>query len=480
MRVNKVRGPVCRAKHFESYLMEMGSREMSIRKIICLLLCLVLLVGATACSPGGSTDGDSTGEPGSASTSKPAKGTKKETIVFWNMYWGNDKFADLCQELVDEYNDTHDGPAVELQMRPWATYFQDYLTAVTTGNAPDVACGSGDNSLLYGRMDELVDLTDIADAWKEDGFYDTFPAGSFELHNIDGCQYGIPWIIDARCMFVNLEMFEQAGVTIPDRGYFTFDELYQACKKLKAAGIEPMVLVGTDFMNDQCINYLTVAAGGSHGVDANIQADVNSPRNMEVYNWIHKMVEEGLIAEESLGFTADQQIGVFAADSCAIIISNLERITSPSKYGKKYDVLPAPVWNEGDPVRNIAYINPMVVFSQTSYPEECKEFVKWWVENNGILFEEGAANFSASSQINSSDAMMKNPRNRAIIEKILPHTTYYTYPCEHLFNAVVPLGGEAHLGHMFAELLENKSSVQAIADKYQAIVEQLIEENPEP
>lgn len=457
------------------------------KKGLAVLLSLALLLCITACggSPAGNdvdNPDDLQGNDNPGTTNQPAQSTSSgdDTIVFWDMYWGNTQYESLVRSLVDQYNEEHDGPDVVVEMRPWATYYQDFLTAVMSGNAPDVACGQGDNSVLYGRMGELLDLSSIVEQWKAEGFYDEFPEGSFELHNIDGNQYGIPWIMDMRLFFYNIEMFEEAGVEIPARGYFTFAELYDACEKLADAGFVPMAMPGLDFMNQQAMNYLLVAGDGDYGCDENYQAAVNSSRNMEIYQWIDDMVDQQYIAPESVGFTADQQIAMFAADECAIIISNMERIIEPELYGTKYGILTAPVWNEEDPSRNIAYINPMVVFSQTEYPEECKEFVKWWVENNAILFSEGEANFSPVKSTNETAEMLENARSKMILENVFDNVAYYVYPAEHLYSAAVTIGGENHMGHLFTELLMNQTPVDELADKYQAILEQIVAENPEP
>jgi hypothetical protein len=47
-------------------------------------------------------------------------------------------------------------------------------------------------------------------------------------------------------------------------------------------------------------------------------------------------------------------------------------------------------------------------------------------------------------------------------------------------HGAIFVAGEAHMGHLFAELLQNEVPVEDLAAKYQGIVEQLIEENPEP
>lgn len=463
--------------------MKQSKKGISLILVLALLLCLAACTGRSnptgTENPGGNTN---SGAVEGSDPASPTSGgnTGGENIVFWDMYWGNTQYESLVRSLVEQYNAEHDGPDVVVEMRPWATYYQDYLTAVMSGNAPDVACGQGDNSVLYGRMGELVDLSSIVEEWKANGFYDTFPKGSIELHNIDGKQYGIPWIMDLRLFFYNIEMFDEAGIEIPARGYFTFAELYDACEKLANAGFVPMAMPGLDFMNQQAINYLLVAGDGDYGCDENYQAAVNSPRNLEIYHWIDDMVDHQYIAPESVGFTADQQIAMFASDECAIIISNMERIIDPELYGTKYGILTAPVWNENDPSRNIAYINPMVVFSQTEYPEECKQFVKWWVENNGILFSEGEANFSPSREINNTTEMMENARNKMILENVFDNVSYYVYPAEHLYSAAVTIGGENHLGHLFTELLMNQTPVEDLAEKYQAILEQIVAENPEP
>ena len=52
----------------------------------------------------------------------------------------------------------------------------------------------------------------------------------------DGMVYGIPFRLDAKLFFYNIDQFEEAGVEVPT----TFDELIEACKKLQDAGLTPI------------------------------------------------------------------------------------------------------------------------------------------------------------------------------------------------------------------------------------------------
>lgn len=83
-------------------------------------------------------------------------------------------------------------------------------------------------------------MLDLNDFLEESGLKDQFT--NLEMFTFNDSVYGLPLNGYVEGIFYNKEIFEQAGVEVPE----TFDDLVQAVEKLKAAGYTPMALANKD------------------------------------------------------------------------------------------------------------------------------------------------------------------------------------------------------------------------------------------
>lgn len=423
-----------------------------------------LLVGLMLVSMMGCTAAD---QP----TSKAKSGEVAE-IFFWDMTWGPaDLYKAAAGGIVGRFNDEHPGINVSYEMRAWDNYYQDYLTAVTSGSAPDVTNGGFTQSVQYAVMDELIDLDSIVEDWKESGFYDTFPAGSFELHQYEGKQVGIPWIQDPRMIVYNKEIFEQAGITkLPE----TWDEFYEALVAVKEnTGVTPFAMAGIGTHSFQEMVYLLLSAGAGL-TDAQGNANFNSPEAIKALEWVGKMCDEGLIAAGSAGYQAQDLDSLFATGQLAVMISAIPRGAMTDEFIDKIGVMPPFTMKAGMEKRGLTFVNPMVAYKQGKYPDASREFIKWYIENSRDLFTKGHAGFSASSAVNDDPFFRENPVYSQILDNVLPYSTVPTWPTPNLYPAFSQIEGELYAGMALAEVLSGGRDFEAIANKYNDMIAQAI------
>lgn len=87
------------------------------------------------------------------------------------------------------------------------------------------------------RSGELADLTDI---WKEENLDKSFPGWMKDASSYDGRIYGIPVKCFTYVVWYLKDMFQKYGIDPPT----TWDEFIEVCKKLKKAGVPPVVASG--------------------------------------------------------------------------------------------------------------------------------------------------------------------------------------------------------------------------------------------
>ena len=95
-----------------------------------------------------------------------------------------------------------------------------------------------------GVLWNLVSSGDILplDEYLTDDIKDQLIGGALANMTFDGKVYQLPYTNACSCLYCNTELFEKYGVKIPE----TWDELLDAVKAFKEAGVTPMALGGGD------------------------------------------------------------------------------------------------------------------------------------------------------------------------------------------------------------------------------------------
>ena len=97
---------------------------------------------------------------------------EKITLEVWEMSYGNDdRYTETCEKLIAQYDAENPNVTINMTYQPWDNYYQLFLTAVSSGAAPDVASCAIDQPDLFAQMNEIQYLDSVIDEWKEEGIY---------------------------------------------------------------------------------------------------------------------------------------------------------------------------------------------------------------------------------------------------------------------------------------------------------------------
>lgn len=200
--------------------------------ILSVLLTAVLLLGFTAC--GGSKTGS--GQQNTSTTQE----TKKEPVTIKFATWsvGTDVYAEFYRQVLDKFRkselakevivDVEEIPGVD-------NYGNKMKVLLSTDQLPDIIQVTGANLLDMGvEAGALWDLTPYFENDPE--FRSLFSEECIEYNSRNGRIYGIPRGREMIVYFYNKELFKKAGIE-PAK---TWDEFWDNCEKLKAAGITPL------------------------------------------------------------------------------------------------------------------------------------------------------------------------------------------------------------------------------------------------
>jgi multiple sugar transport system substrate-binding protein len=198
--------------------------------------------GTTPAAPGSTAAAPAPGSaatpaaPASTAASEPAATPTaqalSETVVFWTTYnTVSPEFETLQNEVIPNFNKHYPNISVQAQALPYDETRQKLLASVAGGEAPDLVRAD------IAWVPELAAIGALAPLSEIMPDFDTYKANMFEgplaTNFYGGKYYGLPLDTNTRVMFGNQALMQQAGIAeMP----VTFDELKQACAKIKALG----------------------------------------------------------------------------------------------------------------------------------------------------------------------------------------------------------------------------------------------------
>ena len=149
-----------------------------------------------------------------------AGGNAQETIEFWTISL-QPTFNDYFETLFSEFEKENPGVTVEWKDYPKDTIQEKLLTAIASGNAPDVVNVNADMALTLGKKNALAN----AEEYISDEVKDSFFEGIYEAARVDGAMTALPWYTTIPVIYINEALLEEAG--IPTDNYpSTTEEFY--------------------------------------------------------------------------------------------------------------------------------------------------------------------------------------------------------------------------------------------------------------
>ncbi len=202
-----------------------------------LRLALILTVAALvvqACGGAAQTTGPAASEAASGSPSAPP--AAPVTLTLWHNY-GTEANAVATENLVKAFQAIHPEITINVVSQPADNYFDLLQAAAISKTGPDLATmWTGLFDLKYkSYLEPLNDLVPLDELKKLKGI----EYSSLNFNPDDGVLV-VPLEVQFYNGFYNKQLFQQAGLD-PNKFPTTWDELFAASEKLKAAGITPFV-----------------------------------------------------------------------------------------------------------------------------------------------------------------------------------------------------------------------------------------------
>lgn len=265
----------------------------------------LMALGLTACgnTRGGESAAADQTKPEETAQSTEASSDEKIVLDVINYHVGTDYAAEYYSYLFEAFQQTEEGKNVEFHFEEIPTtdaFNQKIKLLISSGDLPDIVFNGGNNiTELAAKSGKVADLTPYFDADPE--WEALFDETSLEFNMVDGKIYGVPVSKEISYIYYNKDLFAQAGIEAPEVAYADWNAFFEACDKLKAAGITP---VGMDTADSGWLTNLWMSAligtngdAGNQWMNSMYPTDFNTPEVVAAAETVQKMFQEYTTAD---------------------------------------------------------------------------------------------------------------------------------------------------------------------------------------
>jgi ABC-type glycerol-3-phosphate transport system substrate-binding protein len=416
------------------------------------------LLGTTACSGNGS---GSTGSGGGDTT----------LTIQISAEWGP-----MMDVLVTKFEEEHEGVTVELETITPEQKSTTNSQVISSANPPDLAQASGDWRAL-AKNGDLEPLDDVFADIEE-----RLAPGTAEQLKVDDVFYGVPTgqAYD-NIIFYNTDLFEEAGITVPDdRRIASSEDLYEMVEKLDAIGVEGVAIGGTggyqfgwmvdgllptSASEEELTSYLT-----SWDPAAEFDVAYTEPAFVNAVETIKEWGDNGVFQDGYLGADTATASGLYYQGAAGMILGGSWYIGQFAENNLDFEtdfLLLPPVEGGKEAKLSLLTGTSMVVPSKAPNVELAKEFVELWMSDEMQVEAIANTNFSFPNVTTvDQSALDIDPLGAALIEEGAANGTYPTW------SSIVPgAAGQQVIDPNVAAMLAGTITAEEVAAKQQEAIE---------
>ncbi|NLS01718.1 sugar ABC transporter substrate-binding protein [Rhizobium sp. P38BS-XIX] len=377
-------------------------------------------------------------------------------LQFWDMIWGQPEYIKAAQAVVQEFNKEHPDIQVEYRSIPWSNWYQTFVTAVSSGSAPDISTGAGYQAVQLYKMGAIRPLDDMIDKMKADGDLKDFSPGTIDTLRFDNHYVSLPWGLDIRVWFYRPSLLKAAGVEVPE----TWDEFRAAAKKLTGNGKYGVIASGDTGGSHYLLASMLNNGGALFDADGK-STFASNPRNVEALDWLSSLVTDGSMHPASPGYSSDDRRAAFLKGEGAFVLDGPNTYKGAGAATDDIAVLPPLKGPHGD-LGTIFWVNNIMMYKQTKNPEAAETFMRWWSQHQLPLWTEGHTSQIPARQSFIKDAVAGDKTYQYVVDHYIPigKTTATAY--KGIFPQLSEIEGEGVLQTLTQQIFQGVPVTDAL------------------
>lgn len=262
------------------------------------------------------------------------------------------------------------------------------MSAAMAGSAPDIACEASTAPYAYHRMGMTLDLKPIYDQWVEEGsdFVNQIPQNVWDFEtDEEGVLYAMPYGVDGAGLFYNKSVFEKAGI---DKLPETWDDLIEVCKKIQAIDVTPIVCAAQIKKDQTTVCQMFLNSNNTSNLHEDFTAAVMDDATQEVYQFVYDLYDAGYIGKGVVGYSMEDAQRLLLNGEAGIFIGK-SPIWCPADKQDEIGIMNQIMGPSANRIQTGCSYQAYYCFNQGGHDEATRAVMKWWIENNDILWTEG-------------------------------------------------------------------------------------------
>lgn len=342
-------------------------KKFSLKKVLSLTVAAVMAAGViSGCSSGSAQSGTASG------------GSSGATVTLKFVTKIPEDYRQACiKKIIAAFEASH--PNIKIDQQAYGDEeIKDKLKVLLgSDNSPDIYFSwSGERLKNYVDQDLALDITKYLNedsTWKNN-----FNQSMLETAKKNNAYYAVPWDYSSKAFFYNKAVFSAAGITkMPT----TWDEFLADCKTLKDKGYTP-IAVGNQYPW-VVVHYITtlnqklVPANVLQANYSNENTSFSDPGYAKALNMLKDLYDKGYINKDVNSSTYEMSQSMVLEGKAGMIYDETQIMSKydESKFG--YFDFPEITGEAGTPGYVTGGPDLYVVNSQTKYPEQAVEFLKY-------------------------------------------------------------------------------------------------------
>lgn len=293
----------------------------------------------------------------------------------------DEPYNSFIEAKLHEYEASHPDIKFEITSAQNQDYKEKIKVVLGGDDAPDIFFSwVGDFTERFIREDLILDLTPYFEEDQE--WKDSMIWSQMEQYTTkDGMIYGIPFRLDCKLFFYNSKIFEENGLSVPT----TFDELLEVCEVLKQKGITPIAYGNQEPWSAShyigTLNQICVPDDVREKDYDPTSGEFTDPGYVEALEYYQQLLP--YMTENPNGVKPDMGRAAFIMETAGMYFAELIEI--PYMMADNPDLqygmfkFPEIVGAKGNQEILTGAPEGFVVSSKTQYPDECVEFLKWFL-----------------------------------------------------------------------------------------------------
>jgi multiple sugar transport system substrate-binding protein len=281
------------------------------------------------------------------------------------------------RDMTAAFMKQHPNIKVNLEFVPYEALHDKTVLARGSSHGYDVVLSDSVWTPEYAAHHIVADVTSRITAQQKAGIL----PGAMDSARWHGHMYGLPWIVDAKFLFYNKDMFKRAGIDTPPQ---TWADVEKDAILIKQKGIVEFPLVSSWSQNEALTaDYTALLAGfGGKWLDGHGKPEFQTGGGLDAAKFMYQTVQVDKVTNpHSLEFVEDDVKKVFSSGQAAMGLNwtYMWGANDPgpdTRIAGQVGVVPAPGPKPGV-VGTVDGTQPLCILANSKHQPEAWEFVTY-------------------------------------------------------------------------------------------------------